>query len=166
MVYNGCWEGFEWYVFLFGCFCRDIFVVVWWDDWEVVFFIRVDIFIEVNVVIRKGKVDYGFFGVEVIEKDVWRDLEWWWGSCWEGGGWWKLRGGIWGLFLWYVWVGDKIGVVKGCWILYVLRGDGEENRWEVVGEVFVEGVMRGEEVSGMGNIVFVWWVGGDLVDFL
>lgn len=55
----------------------------------------------------------------------------------------------------YARVGDKIGVLKGCWTPYVLRGDGEENRWEVVGEAFVEGVMRGEEVSGMGNIVLV-----------
>lgn len=45
--------------------------------------------------------------------------------------------------------------MKGCWTPYVLRGDGEENRWEVVGEAFVEGVMRGEEASGMGNIVLV-----------
>lgn len=67
----------------------------------------------------------------------------------------KTERGYLGLVPRYARVGDKIGVVKRCWTPYVLRGDGEENRWEVVGEAFVEGVMRGEEASGMGNIVLV-----------
>ncbi|KAK0668877.1 HET-domain-containing protein [Cercophora samala] len=67
----------------------------------------------------------------------------------------KTERGYLGLVPRYSRVGDKIGIVKGCWMPYALREDISGEGWSVVGETFVEGVMRGEEADGMDKIVLV-----------
>ncbi|KAF5518512.1 Heterokaryon incompatibility protein 6, OR allele [Colletotrichum aenigma] len=45
---------------------------------------------------------------------------------------------------------DKIAVLRGCNTPMVLRGS--ENRWKVVGECYVHGIMRGEVISSASEV--------------